>query len=68
MKVKANWLVDTGSEQYRAGAQFELSDAEAERPEALGAVEVLGRKKAAKGEGEATKGEGEGGAGGADKP
>lgn len=68
MKVKANWLVDTGSEQHQTGAQFELSDAEAERLEALGAVEVIGRKKAAKGDSEATKVEGEGGAGGADKP
>lgn len=68
MKVKANWLVDTGSELHQAGAQFELSDAEAERLEALGAVEVLSRKKTAKGDSEAAKGEGEGGAGGADKP
>lgn len=68
MKVKANWQVDTGSEQHQAGAQFELSDAEAERLEVLGAVEVLGRKKAAKGDGDGNKSEGEGGAGGADKP
>lgn len=46
MKVKANWPVDTGKKVQVAGSTFDVTEELAEELEKLGAVEVLGRKKA----------------------
>ncbi|MES2007941.1 MAG: hypothetical protein V4468_03510 [Pseudomonadota bacterium] len=46
MKVKANWPVNTGKKVQDAGSTFDVSEELAEELEKLGAVEVLGRKKA----------------------
>ncbi|MCY1263130.1 hypothetical protein D9M68_123990 [compost metagenome] len=66
MKVKANWPVDTGSKVHQAGDKFDLPDEQAEQLEKLGAVEVLGRKKAAAKAGDTPPVDGEDGEAGAD--
>lgn len=45
MKVKANWPVDTGKKVHDTDAEFDLSPVDAKALEALGAVEILSRKK-----------------------
>ncbi|WP_439685100.1 hypothetical protein MNJPNG_06355 [Cupriavidus oxalaticus] len=67
MKVKAKWSVDTGKKRYKAGDEFDVSDAQGEELLAAGAVEQVQGKRG--GSGQRSAGEdAQGGAGAGNDP